>query len=481
MSKIIIIIASFFLLSNSCSRKVTDSETVGPQATSKVESGDTDPQKKYQELCSSCHGAKMEMFVDRKWVNGKTFEAIYRSIAQGIVSSGMPAYGGTMSESELVALTTYILEGVEDRASYESNSDITPKYYESDHYRLQIDTIVSDQEVPWGMKVLEDGTIYFTERQGTLKVYDPASKKIQEIKGVPEVRNAVQGGMMDVAFHPDHNENGWIYLSYSRMKKSGLSTESTTAVVRGKIQDGQWVSQEEIFEAQPFLDSKYHYGSRLVFDNAGYLYVTVGDRGKRDDHPQYLTNSCGKVHRIHDDGQIPDDNPFYNESDAIQSIWSYGHRNPQGLVYDPVTDRLWENEHGPRGGDELNHIEKGLNYGWPVVSYGINYNGTVFTEMTEKEGLESSHKVWIPSIAPSGMAIIQGDKYPKWHGDILTGSLRFNYISRVKVINDKLVEDERILQDIGRVRCIEMGRDGYLYVGVERPGRILRVSLRDAD
>lgn len=464
-----------------CTRKAAD--TTPPIKdrdfnTEKLTDRSVDPQETYKELCASCHGARMEMFVDRRWTNGNTEEAIYRSISDGIVSSGMPAYSETLSQDEIQGLTDYILKGISDRSTYDISSEITPKYYRTDHYALQVDTIVGELEVPWGMKVAEDGKIYFTERQGTFKIYDPATGVTTDIKGVPSVRNEVQGGMLDIVLHPSFESNQWIYLSYSRFRKHEGETQSTTAVVRGKVRNGQWVEQEEIFEAQPFLDSKYHYGSRMVFDNDGYLYITVGDRGKRDDHPQFLSNSCGKVHRIYDDGRIPEDNPFYEVADAIKSIWSYGHRNAQGLVYDPATDKIWEHEHGPRGGDELNFIEKGVNYGWPIISYGINYNGTVFTELTEKEGCEQPIKIWIPSIGPSGMALVTGERYPKWNNSLLSGSLRFNYISRVRIEEGKLMEDERILQDVGRVRSIEMGADGYIYVGVERPGRILRVSIR---
>lgn len=461
-----------------CSKKLTDPSDIQPiSVESQTSSSSVDPEKIYSEFCANCHGAQMEMFVDRKWVNGKSKESIYRSIEKGILSSGMPAYGSTMSKEEISALTDYILEGVDERKTYDIGSDDTPKYYKTEAYQLSVDTVVGDLEVPWGIKVTEEGKIYFTERKGTFKIFDPSTKEVTDIAGVPDVRDQGQGGMMDVAFHPDFENNGWIYLSYSKYITKGITKESTTAVVRGRVKEGKWVDQEEIFEAVPYLDSKYHYGSRLIFDNDGYLYLTVGDRGRRDKHPQFLTNSCGKVHRLYDDGRVPEDNPFVNEENAIKSIWSYGHRNAQGMIYDADKNEIWEHEHGPRGGDELNLIQKSVNYGWPIISYGINYNGTVFTEETHKSGMKQPYKVWIPSIGPSGMALVNNSKYPEWNGSILTGALRFNYISRILVEDGKVIEDERILQDIGRVRSIEMGGDGYIYVGVENPGRILRVEL----
>ncbi len=429
------------------------------------------PKVYFEKFCSGCHGQRMKTFVDRKWEYGSTQQDIERSIAKGMVNEGMPAYEQTLKPEEITILAQYILQGIADRNTYDIVEDSTPKHYITDYYNVQVDTIVEGIEIPWGIKVLSDGTIFFTERKGTFNIKRPGEEAV-EIQGAPDAKAHGQGGMMDVALHPQYEENGWIYLSYT--KANGL--KYTTAVVRGKIKDNQFVDQEDIFEALPYVSTKYHFGSRIVFDKEGYMYITVGDRGKRDDHPQFLTNACGKVHRLYEDGRIPQDNPFYNEAEAIQSIWSYGHRNQQGMIYDAQNDKIWVHEHGPRGGDELNLVEKAVNYGWPTVSYGINYNGTAFTDKSEMEGMRHPVNVWIPSIAPSGMAQVD-EHYPHWKGDILSGSLRFNYISRVRVDGDQLVEEERILKDIGRVRAIEMGADGFLYVGVEDKGRILKVSI----
>ena len=207
----------------------------------------------------------------------------------------------------------------------------------------------------------------------------------------------------------------------------------------------------------------------------GYLFISVGDRGKRDDNPQSLANHCGKIHRINSDGSIPEDNPFVDTLDAIKSIWSYGHRNPQGLVYDTKTNTLWEHEHGPRGGDELNIIKKGENYGWPLASFGINYNGTTFTNKTEIEGMTNSEKYWVPSIAPCGMAQVTSDKYPEWKGDILVGSLRFKYIAKVALEKNKAGADVPLVKNVGRVRNVKLDREGYIYVSTENPGAIYKL------
>lgn len=460
---------------SSATTEVSD-KVISEQATTKQASPSDlatafDPEMFFHKFCSSCHGQRMKTFVDRNWKYGSSLAEIEKSIAKGIVDEGMPAYEATMEPEEISLLSKYILQGIKDRKSYDIVEKQTPKNYVTNFYNLEVDTVVSGIEIPWGIKVHSDGTIFFTERKGKFKIKRPG-QEIVEIKETPNARAYGQGGMMDVLLHPQYDTNGWIYLSFT--KPNGL--KHTTAVVRGKIVDNKFVEQQEIFEALPYVSTRYHFGSRMVFDNDGYLYVTVGDRGKRDDHPQFLTNGCGKVHRLFEDGRIPEDNPFYNEKDATQSIWSYGHRNQQGMIYDPINDKLWTNEHGPRGGDELNLVEKSVNYGWPVVSYGINYNGTTFTDKTEEDGIRHPVNVWIPSIAPSGMALVDNN-YPLWSGDILSGSLRFHYISRIRVAGNEFVEEERILKDIGRVRAIEMGADGFLYIGIEDPGRILKVTI----
>ena len=461
--------------SNPDSMTVVKSGTPLSDSKSDIATDYSTAEAQYESLCASCHGRKMVAFVDRRWQYGNSKSDLTNSIKIGIPRVGMPSYGPSMSDAEIEHLVDYILVGIADRESYDIDKAKTPKYYKSSDYVLQIDTVVQGLGIPWGIKVTSNGTMYYTERKGSFSMKKLGEDPVK-IEGVPEVKYGRQGGLMDVALHPDFEENQMIYLSYSKPQ----SGKSTTAVARGKLVDNRLEDLEDVFVAEPYVNTIYHYGSRMIFDNDGYLYVTVGDRGKRDEHPQFLSNACGKVHRLHDDGRIPDDNPFYDDPDAIKSIWSYGHRNQQGMVYIPSKNEIWTNEHGPRGGDELNRISKGVNYGWPTISYGLNYNGTTFTDITEKENMAQPVNTWIPSIAPSGMAAVSGDSYPKWNGDLLSGSLRFNYISRVKVANGEMVEEERILRDIGRVRAIEMGEDGYLYIAVEDPGRILRLTILDA-
>lgn len=462
----------FLLICSQCANnqlKKNNEKTSSPSLLSAKDS--QDPEKNYKKYCASCHGAEMKAFVDRKWKKGNSKEDLIRSIKVGIINAGMPAFQETFSDNEIEELAGYILEGVEDRKKYKVGHTVSQELFLEDELSLKVMPVVENLEVPWGVKVDKSGVIYFTERKGNFKIKKPGEELIN-VKGVPEVAAQIQGGMLDLALHPDFENNAWIYLSYSKKLGGG---NKTTAVVRGKVDDDQWTEQEEIFEANFPSDRGYHFGCRMVFDNEGYLFISVGDRGNRDENPQSLGSSCGKIHRIYDDGKIPQDNPFYKKEGAIKSIWAYGNRNPQGLAYDKVNDLLWENEHGPRGGDEQNLIKAGVNYGWPTVSYGINYNGTTFTELTEKEGVEHPVVVWIPSIAPSGMAIVEGSNYEAWTGDLLTGSLRFNYISRVEVKEGEKLAEEKVLEGLGRIRAIEMGRDGFLYVGVEEPGRIVKL------
>ena len=479
MSKVFFYAVVIFCLTAviaSCNQKVSIASSKKSstlvEVTKSVPAGQS-PEVNFKEYCSSCHGQRMNAFVDRKWKYGNSKADLISSIKNGITKVGMPAYDTTFTAVELSELADYIMTGITDRKSYTADKDVTPKYYKTDKLNLQVDTVVGQLGVPWGIKVTDDGTIYYTEREGKFSYKQPTGEVI-EVTNVPKVESGIQGGMMDVVLHPDFATNKLLYLSYSKANP-GNKEEVTTAVVRGVLNGNKLEAQKEVFLALPYVPTVYHFGSRMVFDKEGYLYITVGDRGRRDEHPQFLTNACGKVHRIYDDGRIPEDNPFYAVPDAIKSIWTYGHRNQQGMVYDAEKNLLITHEHGPRGGDEMNIEQAGNNYGWPTVSFGLNYNGTTFTQLSEKEGMLDAVNVWIPSIAPSGMAIVEGDNYQAWSGDILTGSLRFNYVSRVKLESGKVIEEERVLKNIGRVRAIEMGADGFLYVGVESPGRILKV------
>jgi len=431
----------------------------------------------YQEYCASCHGQNASGLADPSlWKYGTDRKSIVDIIKHGNEDDGMPAYDVTFTAQQIEDLADYILEQqieVEEERAISANHE-TSKLYEHQSLNVRLELVTDEINEPWGIAQSNNGTIFITDKPGDVSMIT-TDGTITEITGVPQVRNAGQGGLMDVVLHPDFDNNQTMYLTYSKQNPAN-SGQSTTAVYKAQLDGNQLVNGSDIFIAVPYESTRHHFGSRMVFDNEGYIFLTVGDRGKRDSHPQTLNNSCGKVHRIFDDGSIPEDNPFSSEAGAVSSTYSYGHRNPQGICYDPASNRLYENEHGPKGGDEINLVEPGKNYGWPVISYGINYNGTTFTDITAKEGMEQPIRYWVPSIAACGMSFITSDRYPEWRGDIMNGSLKFNYVVRADLnSNGSYVEDEIILEDIGRVRSMVQGSDGYLYVGVESPGKVFRI------
>ena len=326
--------------------------------------------------------------------------------------------------------------------------------------------IVSELNIPWGFTFLPDGAMLITEKTGELIHFKNGKKTT--ISGLPEIYVRGQGGLMDIILHPDYEDNGWIYFSYASTEGEGDG--GNTTIARAKLKDTTLTELEVLYKASPNSKRGQHFGSRLVFDKDGYLFFTIGERGDRDTNPQDITRDCGKVYRLHDDGRIPDDNPFIATKGAKKAIYSYGHRNPQGMILHPETGDIWTHEHGPKGGDEINIIKAGKNYGWPVISYGVNYSGTSFTDITEKEGMEQPLHYWDPSIAPSGMEFIHSDKYGDWDGNLLVGSLKFQYLDMCTLKDNKVIKEERLLDGLGRVRCVEQGPDGYIYVGIENLG-----------
>jgi glucose/arabinose dehydrogenase len=339
----------------------------------------------------------------------------------------------------------------------------------------RVETVTTGIDVPWGMVWLPDGDMLVSNRAGEL--YRVSNGKVAgTIKGVPEVHVNGQGGLLDVELHPRYAENGWLYFTYS--SRQGESSGSNTALVRARLQDNALVDQQVIYKGSPNSDRGQHYGGRIEFDDAGYVYFSIGDRGARDENPQDLSRDGGKVYRLHDDGQVPEDNPFVGREGAISAIYSYGHRNPQGLAKNPESGAIWVHEHGPRGGDEVNVLEAGENYGWPILSYGINYNGTEFAEGAEREGYQSPAWYWDPSIAPSGMTFVTSDKYPEWQGDLLVGSLKFRYLVLADVEGESIADAKIVFEDIGRVRNVRQGPDGYIYLATEGQG-IKRLVPKD--
>ncbi|HLP37643.1 PQQ-dependent sugar dehydrogenase [Lacibacter sp.] len=431
--------------------------------------------KIYAQNCSGCHGEIMEAFVDRNWKYGTAPDSIFKSIKKGSPDFGMPSFNNSIKDRDIRKMAEMFVHFIEDVNSYKPKNKLQSNVFETQEMKVQLDTIATGMLSPWGFAQLPGGDYLITDRSGELYRVDQHRNKTL-IKGTPKVLAEGQGGLLDLKLHPAYEDNGWVYLSYSKFKKPDSIVLTTTAIVRGKIKDNEFTEVQEIFEALPYTRTKHHFGSKLMFDDKGYLYFSVGERGNEKQFPQSTENDNGKIHRIFDDGRIPPDNPFINDGKSKATIWSYGHRNPQGLIFEKSTGIIWETEHGPRGGDELNIIRKGANYGWPLICNCINYNGKPITNLTQKEGMEQAETYWIPSIAPCGMTMITSDRYPAWKGNIMVGSLRYMYLDRIVLKNNKVVKQEKLFSGLGRMRNAEMGRDGYLYIAVEKPGMVFRVK-----
>jgi glucose/arabinose dehydrogenase len=330
----------------------------------------------------------------------------------------------------------------------------------SDQATFRVVPVATGLQHPWGMAFLPDRSILVTERPGRLRLVRDGVLDPEPIEGVPEVYASGQGGLLDVALDPDFGSNRVIYLSYAAEGDGGNSTR----VARARLGEGRLEDLDVIFVAEPLVDSTYHFGSRLAFDPEGHLFITVGER-RQGERAEDLGDLNGSVIRLLPDGSVPADNPFVNAAGARREIFSYGHRNPQGLAIHPQTGVPWLHEHGARGGDEVNVVRPGVNYGWPVITYGIDYSGAPIGEGTHKEGMAQPIHYWVPSIAPSGMAFYDGDAFPQWRGDLFVGALRAELLARLELDGERVVEEERLLEgELGRIRDVEVGPDGYLYL-----------------
>ncbi len=431
-------------------------------------------EKTYADYCSGCHGEKMNAFVDRTWKHGSSANDLFKAIKKGYPDEGMPGFDTTFTDDEINELVSYIQKGIENVQRYEFTEPNRSNIFKHESLTVKLDTVLAGLDVPWGMAFLPNQDMLVTERGG--KLYRVTKyRKVQTITGVPDVVAEGQGGLLDIILHPDFKRNNVLYISYSKGKKTDDGVLATTAITRAVLKGNALTQQKVIFEANPYSKTRHHYGSRFAWGKDGYLYFSVGDRGNEKENPQDLKRELGKVHRIKDDGSIPSDNPYVNTPGVMPSIYSYGHRNIQGMAPHPETGDIWSNEHGPRGGDEINIVAKAKNYGWPVASYGINYNGTVLTKSTLLAGIEPPLLYWIPSIAPSGMAFVTGKRYKEWKDAVLVGSLRFKYLNLCRLDGDKIVEEEILLKNIGRVRDVRMAPDGFIYVAVEKPGAVFRL------
>ncbi|MBS0000294.1 MAG: PQQ-dependent sugar dehydrogenase [Cyclobacteriaceae bacterium] len=338
-------------------------------------------------------------------------------------------------------------------------------------FSFRVDTIATGLLNPWALAFLPNEDLLVTERAGQIRVIRDNKLLETKISGVPGVYANGQGGLFEVILHPDYSTNGWLYISYSATRNGG----SNTAVIRAKLDGFDLVEREVIFQALPFLSGGQHFGGSMEFDQNGNFYLSVGERGRRD-NAQTLDNHAGKIIRLNADGSIPADNPFVDKNRARPEIYTYGNRNPQGMARHPDTGEIWTHEHGPMGGDEINIVKPGVNYGWPVVSYGDNYDGSTISEKPTAEGIIDPLHYWDPSIAPCGMTFVTSDLFSPWKGNLLVGSLKFRYLARLELNGNEVTSEEKLLEGLGRVRSVIEGPDGLIYVSVESPGMVLRLT-----
>ncbi|MCF2858355.1 PQQ-dependent sugar dehydrogenase [Pseudoalteromonas sp. SMS1] len=424
----------------------------------------------FKANCASCHGEKLQggmagSLLDSTWLSDGSDKSLAEAIKQGVKERGMPAFGASLSDEAIRTLVVFIRE-----AGYRADTQTiqTPTlntHFKTDYHSVNTREITSTTGIIWAMDFLPDGKLLYTLRQGELWMINKNGKRVQ-IKNTPQVWHRGQGGMLDVMPDPDYVQNGWIYLSYSKKTgKNGSGQDiGITAIVRGKIKNNQWVDQQTLFEAptKTHKNRGWHFGSRFAISGE-YLFFSNGDEGHQND-AQDLKTQNGKIHRIYKNGQIPKDNPFYEQAGALKTIWTYGNRNPQGLVKHPTTHQIWSTEHGPRGGDELNLITKGLNYGWPKVTFGMNYDGTPITPHTSLPGMQQPIHQWTPSIAVAGMNFYTNALFDKWQGDLFVGSLAKKQLHRLRIKGNQVIEDEIILKGLGRIRDVVTAPSGEIYI-----------------
>ena len=336
-----------------------------------------------------------------------------------------------------------------------------------DEINYEMELVFEDKNIIWAIEFLNDNSILAAVKSGSI-IHFKNGEKIK-IKGVPEIYLRGQGGLLDIELHPDFSENKWLYMSYASEENKGEG--GNTTIARARLIDDSLEDLEILYKGIPNTRKGQHFGSRMAFDNENYLYFSIGDRGNRNVNPQDIKIDGGKIYRIKDNGTIPSDNPFFDSPESRKAIFSYGHRNPQGMFKHPKTGKIWTNEHGPKGGDEINIIEKGKNYGWPKITYGINYSGTTITKNKSLPDMEQPLYYWLPSIAPSSFEYISSEVYPNWKGSLLAGALVFKYIERIGLNEkNKVISRSKIAEGLGRPRDVKQGKDGYIYVSIENKG-----------
>ena len=475
-----------------------------------LETGPLAGYETYSDFCSVCHGEQMQgaaqgtPLVGEDLTNGDTLDDLARSIAQGFPDRGMPAWSSVLDEESIRTLALLIVENRSGLVDFNVEVEINVPEHTLDTllHKIRIEEVTADLDpFPYSLTVLPDNSIVVTEKKRGLRIVSPGGDKSDLIAGTPDTYSDVYklaedeiefgaGWLLDVEQHPDYQKNGWIYLHFTeRCDGCGdvLNVDdpptSRNVLVRGRIDDGRWVDQETIWTASEF-DANFYLdvvaGGRIAFDPEGFVFMTVGMRSM--DGIQDLRTAYGKTHRVHDDGRIPADNPFVDDPNAVATIWTYGHRSPQGLVFNAATREIWGTEHGPRGGDEINRLLPGRNYGWPLYSGGQNYDGTPVewgrkTSEVAFEDTEPPVVEFTPSIAISNLVVYEGAAFPEWRGDFLVGSLKASDLYRIRISDGKIVDKEIVVENLARIRDIDVNDEGIVYLLLEHAsgGRIVRI------
>jgi aldose sugar dehydrogenase len=465
----------------------------------------------FTERCAGCHGAGIEggrapSLFDDVWTRATDDEGLRKVIHDGVQGTEMVPFAATLNDQQIWQLVAYIrtqAATLKGKPTYVADPD--GQVIKSEKQTFKIEVVARNIETPWGLAFLPDGRLLITERPGRVRIVEKGKLLPDAVKGTPKVWEKQDGGLLDVEVHPQYSTNGWIYLSYAETvpgyvapppaeaPAAGASSApaaaappqggrgrggppdppSMTVIVRGKIdKNNEWTDQQVIFRGAPevYSSTNAHYGSRFTFDKQGHLFYTLGEKNNPA-LAQDLSSPLGKIHRVNDDGSVPKDNPFVGKAGALPTIWSYGHRNPQGLAWDPE-GKLWESEHGPQGGDEINIIEPGHNYGWGAITMGVDPR---VTERTH-EGMEQPIVYYTPTIAPSGIVFYTGTKYPQWKNNLFVSALAGQQLRRLEVSGRKVTAQEQVVNQFGRVHDVVIGPDGYLYITLQLPGQSLSQS-----
>lgn len=437
----------------------------------------------YKTYCGGCHGANLEgnsapALFKTKWLHGSTRNAVFKTIKAGIPNTEMKGWSNILKDNQINALTDFIVASQNRPAK---TRDTIPAKIATEDYVLKVEKLATTHlSTPWAIEFVNANRALISEKPGRLHWLVNGRLDTVPVRGLPATHTASgTGGFMDIALDPKYSENGWIYLSFSYSKGDihDKDAPGMTKIIRGKIKDYQWINEQALFEVPDSLMVARgdRWGCRFLFDKAGYLYFTIGDMGKADGS-QELNRATGKVYRIHPDGSIPKDNPFVNTPGALPAIFTLGNRNVQGIAQHPVTGDIWATEHGPRGGDELNILKKGANYGWPVITYGIDYSGKIVSDKTTTQGMEQPVVQWTPSIAVCPAEFCTSPLFPKWKNNLMVGALAFEELRRLVIINKKVTKQEMIMKGVGRVRDIKTSPDGALYVLLNKPDMVLRIT-----